>query len=44
MSNNRINSQNNKIKEENQKNKYGIKNLKADNLQKTIHKYLLENK
>ena len=47
INNNRINSYNNKIKDESQKNKYGIKNLKnlkADNLQKTIHKYLLENK
>ena len=42
--NNNATINSNKIKDESQTNKNGIKNLKADNLQKTIHKYLLENK
>ena len=42
--NNNTTINSNKIKDESQTNKNGIKNLKADNLQKTIHKYLLENK
>ena len=49
INNNRITSPNNsintnKIKIEQRKNVHNIKNLKTDNIQKTIHKYLLENK
>ena len=48
INSNRLNSPNsiinNKAKIEQRGNVHNIKNLKADNLQKTIHKYLLENK